>query len=247
MKYAIIADIHANLGALHAVLRDAEQQGCTRTACLGDIVGYYDKPKECLDIIRGMNIPCVKGNHVQYCSEDGSGGCFNPRAAEIVRWTREQLTEEDKRWLRNLPMIQVVAGFTIVHGTLDGPERWGYVFDRLASASSLMHQQTPVCFFGHTHLPMAFVRDSAVRGGTYSKFRVESGKQYFINVGSVGQPREGDRRAAYVVYDLDETSIELRRIDCPPPEFPPLGDGGVRVPKPPGGPLPSLSEAKEIE
>jgi predicted phosphodiesterase len=247
MKYANIADIHANLGALHAVLRDAEQQGCTHTACLGDIVGYYDKPKECLDIIRGMNIPCVKGNHDQYCSEELPVEGFKPEAVEVVQWTRQQLTEDDRRWLRSLPLVQVVAGFTIVHGSLYKPERWEYVFDRFAAASSLEYQGTPVCFFGHTHVPLAFVRDSVVRGGTYSKFRVESGKHYFVNTGSVGQPRDGDKRAAYVVYDLDEASIELRRIEAPPADFPPLGDGGVRMPRPPGGPKPKLSEAKEFE
>jgi predicted phosphodiesterase len=247
MKYAIIADIHANLGALHAVLRDAEQQGCTHTACLGDIVGYYDKPKECLEIIRSMNIPCLKGNHDQYCSEDLPMEGFNPNAADAVRWTRQQLTEEDQHWRRNLPMIQAVADFTIVHGSLDEPERWEYVFDRLAAANSLTYQRTPVCFFGHTHVPMAFVRDSTVRGGTYAKFSVESGKQYFVNAGSVGQPRDGNKQAAYVIYDLEEASIKLRRIEAPPPDFPPLGDGGMRMPRPPGGPKPKLSEAKEFE
>ncbi len=78
--------------------------------------------------------------------------------------------------------------FSIVHATLDGPQRWGYVFDRLAAAASFTYQNTTVCFFGHTHVPVAFIRDTVVRGGTYSKFKVEPGRKYFINVGSVGQP-----------------------------------------------------------
>ena len=100
-----------------------------------------------------------------------------------------------------------------MHATLDGPQRWGYVFDRLAAAASFTYQNTGVCFFGHTHVPVAFVRDSMVRGGTYSKFKTEPGKKYFINVGSVGQPRDGNPKASYVVYDLDEGSIEIRRLD----------------------------------
>ncbi len=123
MKYAIIADIHAHLAALQAVLRDAHQQACTHTACLGDIVGYYNKPNECVDIIREMAIPCVEGNHDAYCASDEPLEGFNPQAAEGVLWTRAQLTEEDRRWLRNLPLIELVSGFTIVHATLDGPQR----------------------------------------------------------------------------------------------------------------------------
>jgi len=213
MKYAILADIHANLQALQAVLRDMKSQGCTHAACLGDIVGYNANPKECLDIIRGMNIPCVKGNHDEYCAIDEPMDGFNPKAAEAVKWTRAQLTHEDRQWLKCLPLLRTVAGFTIVHATLDGPQRWGYVFDKLAAAASFTYQQSTLCFFGHTHVPVGFVRDSAVCGGTYSKFKVEAGKRYFVNPGAVGQPRDNNPKAAYATYDLDSQFIELRRVD----------------------------------
>jgi diadenosine tetraphosphatase ApaH/serine/threonine PP2A family protein phosphatase len=181
--------------------------------CLGDVVGYGANPKECLDIIRGMNIPVVKGNHDEYIgsSEDPEG--FNDAAAEAVNWSRNQLTEDDRKWLRELKYFRLVANFSIVHATLDAPQRWGYVFEKLEAAASFTYQNTQVCFFGHTHVPVAFIRDTGVRGGTYSKFRVESGKKYFVNVGSVGQPRDGDPRAAYVIYDLPQQTIELRRLD----------------------------------
>ena len=213
MKYAIIADIHANLEALEVVLEDTKQQNCTHYACIGDVVGYNANPKECLDIIRESAMPCVKGNHDEYCSGAGSLEGFNPHAAEAVNWTRRQLTEEDRKWLQDLKYIRLIASFSMVHATLDGPQRWGYVFDKLAAAASFTYQNTGVCFFGHTHVPVAFVRDSVVRGGTYSKFKVETGKKYFINVGSVGQPRDGIPKAAYVIYDMDESTIELRRLD----------------------------------
>jgi len=100
-----------------------------------------------------------------------------------------------------------------VHATLDGPQRWGYVFDKLAAAASFTYQNTSICFFGHTHVPVAFIRDSVVRGGTYSKFKVEPGRKYFVNVGSVGQSRDNVAKATYVIYDMDEGSIELRRLD----------------------------------
>ncbi|MCX7867135.1 metallophosphoesterase family protein [Limisphaera sp. VF-2] len=213
MKFAIIADIHGNLEALQAVLEDAQKQGCTHYACIGDVVGYGANPRECLQIIRSMGMPCVKGNHDEYCSIDENAEGFNPLAAEAVMWTRQQLSEEDRQWLRDLRYVRMVTNFTIVHATLDAPQRWGYVFDKLAAAASFPYQNTPVCFFGHTHVPVAFVRDSMVRGGTYSKFRIEPGKKYFINVGAVGQPRDGNPKAAYVVYDVDEGTVELRRLD----------------------------------
>lgn len=213
MRYAVIADIHANLEAFEVVLNDAKEQKCTHYCCVGDVVGYNANPKECLDIVRSMGMPCVKGNHDEYCSSQEDLEGFNPHAAEAVNWTRKQLSEEDRKWLRELKYVRLVASFTVVHATLDGPQRWGYVFDRLAAAASFTYQNTPVCFFGHTHVPMAFVRDSVVRGGSYSKFKVEPGKKYFVNVGAVGQPRDGNPRAGYVVYDLYDQSIELRRLD----------------------------------
>jgi len=213
MKFAIIADIHANLEAFQIVQEDIKQQKCTHFACLGDVVGYNANPKECLDMVRDMNIPVVKGNHDEYCSTDEPLDGFNPAAAEAVNWTRRQLTPEDRQWLRELKYVRMVTSFTIVHATLDGPQRWGYVFDKLAAAASFTYQNTSVCFFGHTHVPVAFIRDSVVRGGTYSKFKVEQGKKYFVNVGAVGQPRDNNPKAAYVIYDMEEATIELRRLD----------------------------------
>lgn len=213
MKFAIIADIHGNLEAFRVVLDDAQKQQCTHYACIGDVVGYGANPVECLAIVRKMGMPCVKGNHDEYCSTDEHTEGFNPAAAQAVQWTRKQLSEDGRQWLRDLKYVRMVTNFTIVHATLDGPQRWGYVFDKLAAAASFPYQNTPVCFFGHTHVPVAFIRDSMVRGGTYSKFKIEAGKKYFINVGAVGQPRDGNPKAAYVVYDLSEGTIELRRLD----------------------------------
>lgn len=212
MKYAIISDIHANLEGFQTVLADLKEQKCTHVVCLGDVVGYGANPKECLDIVRGMNIPVVKGNHDEYIGVEEDPEGFNDAAAEAVAWSRAQLLEEDRKWLRDLKYFRIVANFSIVHATLDAPQRWGYVFEKLEAAASFTYQNTQVCFFGHTHVPLAFIREAGVRGGTYTKFRVEQGKKYFVNVGSVGQPRDGDPRAGYVIYDLQQGTIELRRL-----------------------------------
>src|SRR5262249_7864543 len=150
MKFAIIADIHANLEAFQAVLEHAKGQRCTHYVFLGDFVGYCADPKACVDVVRAMNAPCVKGNHDEYCATDVPLDGFNPKAEKTVEWTRKQLTADDRRWLQSLPYVQQVEDFTIVHASLDGPERWGYVFDTLAAAASLACQKTALCFFGHT-------------------------------------------------------------------------------------------------
>ena len=213
MKYAIIADIHGNLEAFTVVLNDIREQQVDHVVCLGDVVGYNANPKECLKIVRDMNIPVVKGNHDDLCSTNNELEGFNPHAADAVHWTRNQLNDEEKQWLRDLKYTRMVANFTMVHATLDAPERWQYVFDKLAAAASFPYQVSQICFFGHTHVPVAFMRDTVVRGGTYSKFKLDPSKKYFINVGAVGQPRDNNPKCAYVIYDVTAGTIELRRLD----------------------------------
>jgi predicted phosphodiesterase len=213
MKYAILSDIHANLEALETVLDDAQKQQCAQYACAGDVVGGGANPRECLALVRRLNMACVKGEYDEYCSVEGEVEDFGPLAAEAIRWTRRQLDPEERAWLWDLKYVRLVGSFSLVHATLDGPQRWGCVFDKLMAAASFTYQNTDVCFFGHTQVPVAFVRDSVVQSGTYSRFRVEPNRKYFVNVGSVGQPSDGNPRAGYVAYDLDEGSIELRRLD----------------------------------
>src|SRR3984885_1207928 len=172
MKYAIIADIHGNLEAFQVVLDDIKKQNAAQVVCLGDIVGYNANPKECMKIVRDMNIPVVKGNHDEYCSTENHLEGFNPHAADAVHWTRNQLSDEEKQWLRDLKYTRMAASFMMVHATLDAPERWGYVFDKLAAAASFPYQNTQMCFFGHTHVPVAFMRDTVVRGAPNPKLKV---------------------------------------------------------------------------
>lgn len=214
IRYAILSDIHANFEGLEVVLKDSVEQKCTHYICLGDIVGYGPNPRECLAAIRDLDCPTIMGNHDEYCTSDMELTGFNPMAAEAIRWTRVQLNAEEKAWLRDLKYVRHVESFTIVHATLDLPERWAYVFDRLAAQASFNYQHTPVCFNGHTHVPVAFVRGPAgIQGGLYSKIKIEVGRKYFINVGSVGQPRDRNPKSSYVVFDLVNNLIELRRVE----------------------------------
>jgi len=212
MRFAIFSDIHANLEALEAVLTDARENKCTDFVCLGDVVGYNANPHECVERIRETNCPIVKGNHDEHASLIESSRDFNAMAETAIQWTRDNLSDADKEWLRALKLQRQVRDFTIVHATLDTPEQWGYVFNNLDAAASFTYQQTNVCFFGHTHVPMAFVRDEGVQRQRLEKLRIDSGKKYFVNVGSVGQPRDGEWRAAYCIYHIESAVVEERRV-----------------------------------
>jgi len=212
MRFAIFGDIHANLEALEAVRADAAARECTHYVCLGDVVGYNANPHECVEIVRGLECPVVKGNHDEQATIDSGLENFNPLAEEAINWTRAHLSEEDKKWLRDLRFVRHVRDFTIVHATLDTPQKWGYVFNQLDAAASFSYQHTNICFYGHTHVPRAYVKDSTVKGVPLERLMIEPNKKYFINVGSVGQPRDGDWHAAYCIFSPAEHIVELRRI-----------------------------------
>lgn len=212
MRSAIFGDIHANLEAFEVVLADARQQGCDSFICLGDVVGYNANPRECLEIVQSLECPVVKGNHDSYVSSDHSLVTFNPLAEVAIQWTRDQLNSSEKRWLSNLPLIVEIRGFTVVHASLDEPGDWNYVLNQLDAAASFSKQTTELCFFGHTHSPRAYIKDSSIVGVPFEQIIPERGKKYFVNPGSVGQPRDGDWRAAYVVFDEERRTINLRRL-----------------------------------
>lgn len=213
MKYAILGDIHANLEALKAVLADAAEQGVTHYVSTGDVVGYNADPKACLQLIRNLKSTVVQGNHDYYAACNESMELFTPMAQKSIHWTRRQLSPFDRRYLRQLPMIVDVENFTLVHSSLSNPHRWSYIFKRKAADANFRNQFNPVCFFGHTHVPLAFVKDDGIEKGFYETLHIRPGKQYLINVGSVGQPRDRNPKSAYVIYDLDEQTVTMRRVE----------------------------------
>ena len=212
MRFAIFSDQHGNLEATEAVLEDAHEKECTHFVCLGDLVGYNANPHECVELVRQMDCPVVKGNHDEQACLGESSRDFNDLAEEAINWTRDHLTDADKQWLADLRLTRQVRDFTIVHATLDTPGEWGYVFKNLDAVASFTYQHTTVCFFGHTHVAGAFVRDAGVKRVVTEHLTIEPGKKYFINVGSVGQPRDGDARAAYCIYDIERNVVEQRRV-----------------------------------
>jgi diadenosine tetraphosphatase ApaH/serine/threonine PP2A family protein phosphatase len=211
-RYAILGDIHGNWEALDAVLKDAKEQGAQELVTVGDIVGYNANPSECLQRVREGFRWIVRGNHDHYCSHDESLDDFHPLAANVVDWTRRQLAVEQIEFLRSLKLVQGIAGMTLVHSTLDMPEKWGYVFDALDAEANFNYQVTSVCYHGHTHVPVVYEKQSRVQRTEFTRLKIVLGRKYFINVGSVGQPRDGDPRAAYVLHDTRAGEVTLRRV-----------------------------------
>jgi diadenosine tetraphosphatase ApaH/serine/threonine PP2A family protein phosphatase len=154
----------------------------------------------------------VKGNHDDYVATSTPLNHFNSLAQIAIQWSREQLTAEAKNWLWTRPLVAYYDSLTIVHATLDDPSSWGYVLNQLDAAASFTWQKTPICFFGHTHVPRLYVHATTVAGFPFKELRIEPNKQYFINVGSVGQPRDGDPRAAYAIFDREAGTVQLRRL-----------------------------------
>lgn len=213
--YAVLGDIHANIDALNAVLDDARAQGVTHFVCVGDVVGYNAAPAACIRAVRDeLGCPCVRGNHDHYVSDPGTNlADFHPSAAQVVEWTRSQLAADDVQWLHDLPLQKPVMGFMLVHATLDKPDHWGYVFENQQAEANFSYQYTPLCFHGHTHVPIIYSNEP---GGVVHyqprDFTLELGQRLFINVGSVGQPRDGNPRASYVVYDMAARQVRFRRV-----------------------------------
>ena len=213
MKYGILSDIHANLEALTSVLEDARAAGVKRFICLGDIVGYNANPSECLDIIRGLSCAVVKGNHDAYASGDEIPEGVNGRARESLEWTRKKLSPEQLEWLEGLPMQRRIGDLEIVHASMYEPENWHYVVNGIEAILHFHFQQAQVCFYGHIHQQIYFSTEERRTNRDFEKFSIEGDDQFFINVGSVGQPRSDDKRAEYVIYDTKEKSIEPRKVE----------------------------------
>ncbi|OPL10107.1 MAG: hypothetical protein AVO34_12080 [Firmicutes bacterium ML8_F2] len=212
MKYAILSDVHSNWEALTAVIEDARQHGTDQFLCLGDTVGYNADPALCLDKIKELAAVIICGNHDYYCSQDAHLNDFPPQLAEIIEWTRKQLSDEQLAYLRQLPLVATVSDFTLVHSNLYQSEGWEYVLKVEEAELHFAHQESAICFNGHTHVPLCFTQDKRITRSFYDVVKIKPGFKYLINVGSVGQPRDRDPRSSYVIYDDKTQTVQLRRL-----------------------------------
>lgn len=216
MRVAVLSDIHSNIEALDAVLADAEAQGTQAFLSLGDIVGYGADPSVVTARLRDMNAVSVAGNHdLVACGKMGVED-FNPVAARAALWQATQLNPDEIAYLDALPLVRVERGITLVHGSLRAPE-WEYLLDEEAALAHFELQTTPVSMVGHSHLQFAarLIADGDVRfHDARHDETIELGSEPLIlNPGSVGQPRDGDPRAGYLLYDEDAGTVAWRRVE----------------------------------
>jgi len=216
MRYAILADIHANLAALTAVLKDIEVKGgVDEIWCLGDIVGYGPEPAECIKLLRKYKPVCVSGNHDLGATGKLELTFFNPPAAEACRWTAEHLSAADILYLSELPATIKRGDFLLAHGSPKDPAL-EYIMSPSIAERNFAHFDTRFCLAGHTHVPVAYkleekgmVATVALRPGI-GLVMIEH--RIILNPGSVGQPRDGDPRASYGIYDSEGEIFRLYRI-----------------------------------
>lgn len=217
MRYAILGDIHANIAALDAVLDAVDEAGVDQIIQVGDVVGYGSSPVECIERMRERDALVVKGNHDGACTGEVDARTFNDAAREAVDYHRSLLSREDLKWLMQLPYTASTPHCSVSHGTLHKPELFDYIQRPEDADASFEVLERPVCFLGHTHRPVTLMRlhDAPHRTSyTFSeRFDLGQAMAAFVNVGSVGQPRDDDPRAAWAIYDSKAHVIEVMRVE----------------------------------
>jgi predicted phosphodiesterase len=219
MRYLVLSDIHSNLEAFEAVLKDAGP--VDKVWCLGDVVGYGPDPNACVELLRSLPHLCIAGNHDWATLGKLDLRDFNPDAREANLWNREQLAPDNLAYLEALPEKLNELPFTLSHGSPRHPI-WEYIIYASTAQANFAHFDTDVCFVGHTHTPVIF-RLSNVEGEEVCEPKLPpfdspmslGSERLIINPGSVGQPRDGDRRASYAILDAEALTIEHRRVVYP--------------------------------
>jgi predicted phosphodiesterase len=216
MKYGVLGDIHSNLSALRAVLACMDEAGVDTLISVGDVVGYGAAPSECIALLRERGAVVVKGNHDAACVDELDVRTFNPYARAAVAWTRSMLSAEERRWLKGLPLVATLEHCQVAHGTLHRPELFDYILSLSDADPSLDEMTRPVCFVGHSHIPLTVMRfaDDPARTAYTCDTEVDLSEtvKALINVGSVGQPRDEVPLTAYVVFDAERRHSSLLRI-----------------------------------
>ncbi|GAB4330169.1 MAG: metallophosphoesterase family protein [Candidatus Abyssubacteria bacterium] len=215
MRYAIICDVHSNLEALQAVLAEIKSMGVDKIVHLGDIVGYNSNPNECIEIFMGEGITSIIGNHDAAACGLDDPLWFNSAAKQAVIWTREKLKPEGREYLRSLPEQLILEGrILLAHGSPEN--RDNYILDwmdAMRQFAVMERMKVKICFFGHSHLPALF----AYRGfnhdlNQYGKHSLDSDNRYLVNFGGLGQPRDGDPRTCFGIFDSEAMTVEFFRL-----------------------------------
>jgi len=215
MRYAIFGDMHSNLEAYEAFVADAKNESIDQYLCVGDVVGYGADPDRCIEITKNLQCPTVAGNNDMAVINKLPLDNFNIFAREAIEWTKEHISDEGIRFLSNLDYVHEEEEIVLTHGSLRDPSDFNYVTDRKSAHVAMALQQRRFCFVGHTHIPCLFYYESS--GDLDFKYapriKLQENTEYLVNVGSIGQPRDGDWHACYCIYDSREEIIRFKRIE----------------------------------
>ncbi|NIQ00050.1 MAG: metallophosphoesterase [Nitrospinaceae bacterium] len=220
MVYLIFSDLHSNLESLEKFIEIGETLPHDQKVCLGDIVGYNTNPNECVDWVRENVDIVLAGNHDYAVVGKTDASYFNPYAMAACVWTRDILTEENIEYLSSLPVRKEQNGIQWVHSSPFEPDQWHYVNNKYDGEENFPHFDAPCCFLGHSHKPVILEREpgchvEAIYGGAvdYWQYDFKPDHRYIVNVGSLGQPRDGMPLACYVVYDSERQTVEFKRFE----------------------------------
>ncbi|HPD60758.1 MAG TPA: metallophosphoesterase family protein [Thermodesulfobacteriota bacterium] len=215
MRYAILSDIHGNLESFQAVLKDLVKADTQKIIFLGDIVGYGPNPKECIDLIREETELLVAGNHDWAVAGKTEISNFNSVARQAIEWTIPNLSPDYKKFLADLPLKKEENDFLFVHASPLNPQAWNYIFSGQEALRNLQMLDHNVCFVGHSHIPSVFLLaefDKLSFSANFTEIFLDKKLRFLINVGSIGQPRDGSPLASYGIFDTEKRTFYLRRV-----------------------------------
>ncbi len=221
MRYFVLSDIHSNVEALEACIQRAKEAGYEGVLCCGDLVGYGPNPVEAIDMMRTLNAVTIRGNHDRVAAGLDEAAQFNSHARRAVYWTRAVLPQPYREYLENLPVgpLDIDEDAQLVHGAITHED--DYIFTEVDANENFPLAKKHLTFFGHSHFPVVFSADGAGNSilatsyefDEFGAVKCESGKKLFVNPGSVGQPRDGDPRASFAIWDQDRARIEFYRVE----------------------------------
>src|SRR5579863_7430071 len=215
MKLGIISDIHSNLEALETVLKKLEREKVEEIVCLGDIVGYGANPNECCELIRKHCSVVILGNHDEWAVRPPDRGFVNRNVWESILWTAKNIEEKHREYFATLPLIVHRDNLIFTHSTPLNPQHWDYITDRVSASKYFQYVEGKLCFVGHSHLPGIYMCNCDKQEGELSALPEGS----IINVGSVGQPRDGNAASCFCVYDSNATpQVRIMRLPYDVPQ-----------------------------
>jgi predicted phosphodiesterase len=216
MRYGIFSDVHSNLEAMTVVAQAMKSDGAEDYFCLGDFVGYYSNPDEVIELIESLNCwKMVLGNHDAALLGKTPLSKFNAPAAEAINWTKTRIKPQNVHFLESLRLREEIGDIQLVHSSPLQSEEWHYLTSQEDLERNFRYFQGLICFFGHVHKPFIAEqkKDGSVRILPDTEYQLQKDCRYLVNVGSVGQPRDGNPKTCYVMYDTSTQNLSIRRID----------------------------------